>query len=142
MVMKRRNKLRSTRYSVGIDEVGRGALAGPVVVAAVAVLANSKWPIRQAQGKQSAKGKYRGGMLWHTTGKRVALRDSKKLSARQREAWFAHFKTVPDLRFAIARVYPRQIECLNISRAANTAAMRAFKRLIASGGKQRANNKE
>jgi ribonuclease HII len=51
------------RYIIGIDEVGRGSLAGPVAVAAVAVSKELK--IRN-----------------YELGK---LRDSKKLSAKQWE---------------------------------------------------------
>ncbi len=90
------------QYVVGIDEVGRGALAGPVVVCAA--------------------------MIPH--GIRLgALRDSKKLSPRKREAWFAYFKNHPNIMFAVACVYPRGIERLNISQAANLGAKRAYERL-------------
>jgi ribonuclease HII len=75
-------------------------------------------------------------MLWHTTRKGgagkfglVALRDSKKLTPKQREAWYAHLTKHPRVHYAIARVYPRQIEKRNISRSANLAAHRAFARL-------------
>lgn len=93
---------------IGIDEVGRGALAGPVVVAAAAV-----------------------GRTRCTVCTNGSLRDSKKLSAKQRMAWFAHFKGHPGIVFAIAWVYPRGIEKMNISRAANLAAYRAYHRLVA-----------
>ena len=102
------------RWVVGIDEVGRGALAGPVVVAAAAVP-------RGLALRNRALG---------------PLKDSKKLSRGQREAWLLHFNDLSDPRngadrmaFAVARVYPRQIEKRNISRAANAAAERAFLRL-------------
>ena len=93
---------------VGIDEVGRGSLAGPVVVAAVLAPANSKWLI--------ANGPYE-------------LRDSKKLTPQKREQWFKYIKSRPEVSFALARVYPRRIEKMNISKAANLAAFRAFARL-------------
>jgi ribonuclease HII len=96
-----------TRWIVGIDEVGRGALAGPVVVAAAAIPAGFSFRNR-ALGK---------------------LKDSKKLTALQREAWAVHVSARPEIRIALARVYPRQIERRNISRAANVAAKRAFERL-------------
>ncbi len=104
--------LRSARYSVGIDEVGRGALAGPVVVSAVAIPTK----LRIAN---------------YELGK---LRDSKKLSAKRREAWFEYLAWHPALCYSIARVYPRRIEKLNITNAANSAALRAYMRLIANGG--------
>ena len=95
------------KYIIGIDEVGRGALAGPVVVAAAALPANGKWLI--TNGKPSGK-----------------LKDSKKLSIKQRETWFKYLIQRPALCYSIARVYPRQIEKLNISSAANSAAARAY----------------
>lgn len=94
------------RSIIGIDEVGRGCLAGPVVVAVAMVTGN----VRNA--------------------KLGSLKDSKKLSAHQREAWFEHFKNNSRIAYAVARVYPRRIEAVNISNAANLAAHRAFVRLI------------
>jgi ribonuclease HII len=95
-------------YIIGIDEVGRGALAGPVVVVAA-----------------STKGNWRAGSQ-----KLGILKDSKKLTAKQREAWYAYFKNHPNIAFALARVYPRQIERRNISQAANLAAKRALQKLL------------
>jgi ribonuclease HII len=105
---KFRRTNRRNRAVVGIDEVGRGALAGPVTVAVVALEREAQSVRRKALGK---------------------LRDSKRLSAKKREAWFAHFKSLPGLHYVVARVYPRQIEKRNISRAANLAAYRALIRL-------------
>jgi ribonuclease HII len=106
------------RYVIGIDEVGRGALAGPVVVAAVAIPGAFRAVRNKALGP---------------------LRDSKKLTPKAREAWFAHLAQNPRISYALARVYPRGVERLNISRAANLAAFRAFERLTlrhqASGGR-------
>ena len=102
---------RAPHYVIGVDEVGRGALAGPVAVAAVCV--PSKWRI----AKSKSLGK---------------LRDSKQLTARQRERWAEHIKSHPKISFAIARVYPRGVDKLNIARAANVAALRAFRKLIAN----------
>ncbi|MFH1193013.1 MAG: ribonuclease HII [Candidatus Jorgensenbacteria bacterium] len=96
---------------VGIDEVGRGPLAGPVTVAAVTASARF-W--------RSAK---RVG---------VPLRDSKQLSARQRETWLRHMRTEAargTVRYALASVYPKTIDRVNITQAANLAATRAFARL-------------
>lgn len=95
------------QWIVGIDEVGRGALAGPVVVVAAAV---------------PCRAKFRSGLLGR-------LKDSKKLAPKKREAWAKYLKERPGISFAVARVYPRQIEKRNISNAANLAAKRAFERL-------------
>jgi len=97
-----------TRYIVGIDEVGRGALAGPVVVAAVAV---------------ATAANFRSSKL------KVNLRDSKELTAKQREEWFRYIEAHPRISYALARVYPRAIERMNITKAANLAALRAYRKL-------------
>ncbi|MBU2263185.1 ribonuclease HII [Patescibacteria group bacterium] len=95
------------KYIIGIDEVGRGPLAGPVTVAAVAVTVNYKLQ------KPNSK-----------------LRDSKKLSAKQRELWFDYIKKNKKLFYAISSVSPRTIDKINISKAANLAATRALRRLL------------
>lgn len=96
------------RYIIGIDEVGRGSLAGSVTVAAVAAPAG--FTVRNR--------------------KLGPLKDSKKLSPLAREKWRRYFAEHPRISYAIARVYPRAIERMNISRAANLAALRAFHRLL------------
>ncbi|MEK7193586.1 MAG: ribonuclease HII [Patescibacteria group bacterium] len=96
------------KYIIGIDEVGRGSLAGPVAVAAASIT--------------------RGLKLRNTPiGK---LKDSKKLTPKKREAWFRYAKAHSDITYEIARVYPRSIEKINISNAANRAATKALGRLI------------
>lgn len=97
------------KYIIGIDEVGRGPLAGPVTVAAVAARVNLK------------------------------LKDSKKLSPKQREIWFDYIKESQKskaksqrLYYAIASVSPKVIDRINISKAANLAATRAFQKLVNS----------
>jgi ribonuclease HII len=98
------------RWVIGIDEVGRGALAGPVLVTAAMVAVDAKGQVLHAP--------FRG------------LKDSKKLSAKQREEWFADIKKYPGAKFASARVYPRGIEKFNISAAANKAALSACNKLL------------
>ncbi|HTY40030.1 MAG TPA: ribonuclease HII [Candidatus Paceibacterota bacterium] len=95
-------------YVIGIDEVGRGPLAGPVVVCAVMI--DSKLRIRNC-----GLGK---------------LKDSKQLTAGQRERWAKYLRRRPDVKFALARISPARIDRLNISRAANLAAWRAYERLV------------
>lgn len=98
-------------YVVGIDEVGRGALAGPVVVGAVMLPTG-----RRGKGIVAAANL-------------GILKDSKKLTARQRALWAKYFRHHSEVSFTLARVYPRGIERINISAAANRAAERAFTRL-------------
>ena len=91
-------------YIIGIDEVGRGALAGPVAVAAVYL---------------PKKIRFRN------------LKDSKKLSPKKREVWFKKVKADKRIFFAVVMVSPRIIDEINISEAANRAATRALNKLIA-----------
>jgi ribonuclease HII len=100
----------NTRWVVGIDEVGRGALAGPVTVAVVALALNARGRIVHAPLR--------------------TLKDSKKLSATQREFWAKELRSNGGVRFEHACVYPRGIERMNISAAANGAAQNAFSRLL------------
>jgi len=96
------------KYIIGIDEVGRGPLAGPVVLGVVAIPQNFR-----------LKNKKLG-----------RLKDSKKLSEAQREKWFSYFTQEKQILFSVARAYPLQIDTINISRAANRAALHAYKRLV------------
>lgn len=96
------------RFIVGIDEVGRGCLAGPVTVAAVAIPANMK--LRK-------------------------LKDSKRLTVLRREGWLDHIKAHKRIFYAKANVYPKVIDRINISQAANLAATRALNRLLGYGVK-------
>jgi len=98
------------KYVIGIDEVGRGALAGPVVVVAACFPAGLKISNR----------------------KLGPLRDSKKLSPNLRKLWVEHFESISEISYSVGRVYPRAIEKINISRAANRAASSASDRLIGS----------
>jgi ribonuclease HII len=98
------------KYVVGVDEVGRGALVGPVVVAALALPRNLKFKIKNLK---------------------LPVRDSKKLSPKQREEWFSFVKR-QKIPFATASVSPKIIDKINIANAANLAASRAVLKLLKS----------
>ena len=106
MKAKKKSQIRK-KYSIGIDEVGRGPLAGPVVVAAVAIP--------------------RGFRIWNLES--GELKDSKKLSPKKREKWFKYVKNHPRILYTAARVTPKVIDRINITNAANLAATRALKKL-------------
>jgi ribonuclease HII len=113
------------RYVIGIDEVGRGALAGPVVVAAVAV--PTKLRIKNAELR--VKG-IKNSEFLILNSKLAKLKDSKKLSSKQREIWFDYIKNNSKIFYAVSSVSPKIVDKINISRAANLAAGRALKKLI------------
>jgi len=85
----------------GVDEAGRGPLAGPVVAAAV--ILDDLNPIR-------------------------GLNDSKKLTARRREALFDEIRARA-LCFAIAQASEQEIDQLNILQATMLAMKRAVEAL-------------
>lgn len=97
------------RGILGIDEVGRGALAGPVFVAAVWI--NNKFLCREKNILRT-------------------LKDSKQLTPNERENWYRYFIRVPDIIWSIAKVSPRVIDQINVSQAANLAAFRGYHRII------------
>ena len=88
---------------VGIDEAGRGPLAGPVVAAAVVL------PER----------------FRHRD-----LDDSKKLSERTRERLYAEITGHSEIGWAFAVVEAEEIDRLNILNATHEAMRRAFAALI------------
>ena len=83
---------------VGIDEAGRGPLAGPVVAAAVMLPSD-----------------------FH----HLDLDDSKKLSAGKREQLFAEITSHSEISWAMAVVETEEIDRLNILRASHEAMRRA-----------------
>ncbi|MDP3947659.1 MAG: ribonuclease HII [bacterium] len=92
------------KYQIGIDEVGRGALAGPVLVAAFAL------PKRHGFGN---------------------IRDSKKLTPRAREECLRRLGKDVSVAWAFASSSAKTIDRVNIRRATNRAACLAYLRLTA-----------
>ncbi len=92
-------------WIIGIDEVGRGPIAGPIAVGVVALpCSQNEW------------------IHWE------GLRDSKKLSEKQREEWYARIKK-ESLHYAVAQVSAAIIDEKGITHAARLAVKRAIERL-------------
>jgi len=90
---------------MGIDEAGRGPLAGPVFAAAVSV------PLDRAADLLANE--------WQ------AVNDSKKLSPARRDTLAAVIKATPGCAFAIASASALEIDLSNILRATHLAMRRA-----------------
>lgn len=104
-------KKRVHKYIIGIDEVGRGPLAGPVAVGVVKLKV------------ESLKSKVNWGR---------GFRDSKKLSAKAREAWLVKIDEARSegwLDYAVAFVPPSVIDKKGLSYAIRTALARALERV-------------
>jgi len=105
---ERRLLCRVTRIA-GVDEAGRGPLAGPVVAAAV-VLPESF---------------IRGGLSADLEG----LNDSKQLTARQRDRCFEALTHTPGVASAVSAVGIEVIDAINILRATHQAMAEALAQL-------------
>lgn len=90
---------------VGVDEVGRGPLAGPVYASAVAM--------QRADAELFLEGPLKG------------LTDSKKLTEAKREHFYELMRTMPGIRIGIGCASVEEIDELNILRATHLAMRRA-----------------
>jgi ribonuclease HII len=72
------------KYIVGIDEVGRGPIAGPVAVCAF-LIKDKNFLVECTSPTGTFNISWAGGKL-------PKLKDSKKLSKKQREVWFEYLK--------------------------------------------------
>ena len=100
------------RYLIGIDEAGRGPLAGPVAVGAVMVPTDFDWSVLDG------------------------VRDSKKLSEKKREEFFARAVELQEsqtLRFAVSTSSAAYIDKYGIVPAIKRALAEALSRLTEDG---------
>jgi ribonuclease HII len=95
--LRRRLERRGARLVAGVDEVGVGPLAGPVVAAAVVLPARVDLP---------------------------GLDDSKRLTGLRREALAARIREVA-VALAVAEVAPAEVDRINVYRAGLLAMRRA-----------------
>ena len=104
-------------HSLGIDEAGRGPLAGPVAVGAVRIKNPTTLKLRGAS-KKFFKG----------------IKDSKKLSAKKREEWFVlaeDARNHGDLDWAVSLVSEKIIDRQGIVPAIRLGIKRCLKKLSA-----------
>ncbi len=98
-----------SKHLVGIDEAGRGPLAGPVAVGVVTT--RGTLVVKRWQG----------------------IKDSKQLSEKQREAWFAKLKTAKiagEIDFAVALVSNKVIDQKGINVAIKLGIRRVTARML------------
>ena len=98
-------------FEIGIDEAGRGPLAGPVAVGVVLVPINFDWNLISG------------------------VNDSKQLSAEKRKALFRRAKELQKqnkLQYAVSMVSASIIDQRGIVSAVNLAMSRALKKILSS----------
>ncbi len=93
----------------GLDEAGRGPLAGPVVATAV------MFPVEWLRGEFPVE--------------LAQLNDSKQLTEAQREHYFTWLTTHPEVRYAIASADAAVIDRINILQATHRAMNDALAQL-------------
>jgi len=91
---------------IGVDEAGRGSLAGPVVACALYFISPSKAEVGPRP-------------YWEI------IKDSKQLSQKQRERIYSLLKEDSSVEWGIGRVYQRTIDKINIFEASKLAMRRA-----------------
>lgn len=99
------------RFITGLDEVGRGPLAGPVVAAAVCI----DW---KSFGKKGQGPSFFGG-----------INDSKKLTQKRREGWYSLLTKDPDIKWALGIVSEKIIDEINILEATKLAMKKALQKI-------------
>ena len=102
------------QWLIGIDEAGRGALAGPVCVGAVLYPANFDW--KEAFSLVTKRGA-------------PVLRDSKQLSPQQRDILYEYIIMHGRLKYATALVGADTIDVIGIVNACHEAAATAIMEL-------------
>ena len=111
-----------TPYLVGVDEAGRGPLAGPVSVAAVATMSRRRLDNGSLDnGTSPALGCTRAG-----------LKDSKKLTAKKREQWFVWLRQKQKnnrLKLTVSLVGEKTIDRIGIVGAVRIGIRRCLTRL-------------
>lgn len=93
------------RFIAGLDEAGRGPLAGPVVAATVIVLDYKK--IKNIK----------------------KINDSKKLSKKQREYLYKIITSHPEIKWGVGIVSEKIIDKINILEATKLAMVKSFKKI-------------
>lgn len=105
--------MKTTKYLIGIDEVGRGPIAGPVAVCSF--LLKNKNILEDYKEKELPK-----------------LKDSKKLSKKQREIWFEYLKKQKEegnCDYVVSFVSPENIDKFGIAKCIQKALNESLKKV-------------
>jgi len=105
----------------GLDEAGRGPLAGPVLAAAVSIIANCKLKAKSVRSSSSRCDSIIADFK--------NLKDSKKLSPKKREEFYKILKKNPAIEWGIGKVSEKVIDKINILEATKLAMKKAVKNL-------------
>jgi len=107
-------------FVVGLDEAGRGPLAGPVVAGAVLlskdfIMKKEFTPLNAAKRQSASGGLFNG------------VNDSKKLSEKQRNYFYKILTNHKDIEWGIGIVSEKVIDKINILEATKLAMQKALR---------------
>ena len=119
--------MKKFKYVIGVDEAGRGPLAGPVVTVAVMIHLKSQISNLKTTTQNSKLNK----MF-----KELKIKDSKQLSLKRREEIFKLLKKHPRILWAKGMVSAKVIDKINIWEATKLAMKRSIKNLEKKIGKK------
>lgn len=105
------------KYKIGLDEVGRGPIAGPITVGCVALPNTYTWAYFKKLEKK--------GVV-------PTLRDSKKLTAKQREVWYEWVTAQREIVWSVASISAQQIDTVGIVGAGNRAADTVYVKVLST----------
>ncbi len=115
--MKNVIKKKYIRYIIGVDEVGRGPIAGPVAVGAF----------------MCSPDFFNSLPTNFSNGKKIKIRDSKKLSKNRREDWFNYLserKKQGECNFAVSFVSSDMIDKFGINKCIQKALDKSLDKVI------------
>lgn len=126
MNLKQEQRLRKVgyRYIAGVDEVGRGALAGPVAAAAVVIARDfspEAIPLSMGLLRFARNNRIRNELL--------KIKDSKHLTPVRRDKYYRLLTDNPGIVWSVAMVPPKTIDKIGIDRAVWRAMEKAVMKL-------------
>ncbi|MDE2030922.1 MAG: ribonuclease HII [Patescibacteria group bacterium] len=107
------------KYIVGIDEVGRGPIAGPVAVCSFIITLNNYESLIN-NGQNDLK---------------IKIKDSKKLSKKQREKWYEYLKNEKNnerCNFFVSYVSAENIDKFGIVKAINKSLETSLLKIVSN----------
>ncbi|MEK7066782.1 MAG: ribonuclease HII [Patescibacteria group bacterium] len=115
---------RNGQYIIGVDEAGRGPLAGPVMAAACMLQSSPKSKVESPKSWNSAPRNDFEDLL------ALGVNDSKKLSPKKRDKIYEALTSHPLVLWSVGEASEKEIDEINILQASLLAMRRAVEKLI------------
>jgi ribonuclease HII len=113
--------MKKIKYIIGIDEAGRGPLAGPLTVAAIAFKLSKTLLVGHLVSKRTLNVQIKRNFK--------DIKDSKKLSPQKREEYLSKFKSESRIFTTTASVSHQIIDNVGITKATDLAVKRVIRNM-------------